>query len=74
MKRGGDLHLWPPVETRSAGLVGSRCERLPLSLMVITSDKQDKCEVGSPAGRSEGVDLEPLGDWEIRWSVSTVRL
>lgn len=54
MKRTGDLHLWPPVETGSAVLVGSRCERLPLSLMVITSDKQDKCEVISPAGRSEG--------------------
>lgn len=35
-------------------LVGSRCERLPLSLMVITSDKQDKCEVISSAGRSDG--------------------
>lgn len=52
MRGQGDLHLWPPVETRSAGLVGSRCECLPLSLMVITRDKQDKCEVISPAGRS----------------------
>lgn len=33
---------------------GSRCELLPLSLMVITSNKQDKWEVISPAGRSEG--------------------
>lgn len=40
----------------------SRCERLPLSLMVITSDKQDKCEVISPAGRSGRLDLKPLGD------------
>lgn len=40
---------------------GSRCELLPLSLMVITSNKQDKWEVISPAGRSEG------DGWKAPW-------
>lgn len=67
------MHLWPPVETRSAVLAGSRCERLPLSLMVITSDKQDKCEVIAPAGRSEEVGFRAPGR-RIRWSVSTAEV
>lgn len=52
---------------------GSRCELLPLSLMVITSDKQDKCEVIAPAGRSEEVGFRAPGR-RIRWSVSTAEV